>query len=54
MVNSSKESLEFLVKFLCGFSVRRSIKSNESCLNDGHNLATIMVSLNFSLEEFNL
>ncbi len=45
MVNRSKESLEFLVKFLPGFSVRRFIMSNESCLNDVQNLATTMVSL---------
>jgi hypothetical protein len=54
MVNRSKESLEFLVKFLPGFSVRRFIMSNESCLNDVQNLATTMVSLHFSLEEFKL
>ncbi len=54
IINKRKESLEFLVKFLCGLSVRRFIRSNESCLNDVQNLATTMVSFKFSLEEFNL
>jgi hypothetical protein len=42
------------VKFLCGLSVRRSIRSNESCLNDVQNLVTTMVNFKFSLEEFNM
>jgi hypothetical protein len=45
---------DFLVKFMCGLNVKKSIKSNENILNDVQNLTTIMVSFKFSLEEFNL